>query len=776
MSAAIRTDQYPILFRAALGQSARDSEALLREVFHAALRSLDEEIAHACGRLERDQLRMSHQFLDDKAAALCAQFPVLLRQIFQNKQTGSSKFGELAVGELSHDQLLHMDEIQVQERVEVARVLRLVQLAVQNPLNELNGYMSALLGFDQVKPVHNPLRPQTYLKVLQDVMLDAAVPPQIRITWINHMSTALGKALRGSYALLAQKIKSYGVIPLSMDKSVEPNNRIIGAQTERVTSQPSDADGSSNQPNMLTLDRLRELMTGQLSTQKNTTPDEAVAQFAGAFDRNASGSAETTPEDAQESTTDFAATVPAVFEALQNMNQEDDVITSLSQRQRLASSIANKPESVRQMFRSNCQNPAQVLSLEVMFQMVDNLVQDPRLLEPIRRVIENLEPALFRLVMVDVRFFNDKLHPARRLLQEITQRGLAFDSADAPGFALFIRSLHRYVNPLSRMPIDSAEPFDLAIDNLNSMWSEQSVASSQTVQQAMQALGRAEERNLLAEKMVAGMEQIPDMQRVPTAVAEFLCGPWAQVMAYAELNNTKGVEDPGGYKNLVNILLWSAQPELTRQDVAKLTRRVSRLLSKLREGLALIDYPPLKASSFFDVLMKLHQQAFRPKTAESEQQTRNPKENLFGNHKHWLAPEEVKATGFTDMPDEESTQSMANEIESSASLLLNSSIPMTSQDNLVQSTVDLAHMGVGAWVEICVKGIWQRSQLSWISPQKSMYMFTNIYGSTQSMTRRSLDKLLAANALRVVSDQSMVDGALDAVVHAAMLNSLDIRL
>jgi len=30
--------------------------------------------------------------------------------------------------------------------------------------------------------------------------------------------------------------------------------------------------------------------------------------------------------------------------------------------------------------------------------------------------------------------------------------------------------------------------------------------------------------------------------------------------------------------------------------------------------------------------------------------------------------------------------------------------------------------------------------------------------------------------LRVVSDQSMVDSALDAVVHSAMLNSLDLRL
>ena len=92
-------------------------------------------------------------------------------------------------------------------------------------------------------------------------------------------------------------------------------------------------------------------------------------------------------------------------------------------------------------------------------------------------------------------------------------------------------------------------------------------------------------------KCVAALEQIPDLQRVKPTVAEFLCGPWAQVMAAAELNNAEGVEDPGGYKNLVNILLWSAQPELTRQDLAKLTRLVAGLLSKLREGLGLDQLP-----------------------------------------------------------------------------------------------------------------------------------------------------------------------------------------
>ena len=57
-----------------------------------------------------------------------------------------------------------------------------------------------------------------------------------------------------------------------------------------------------------------------------------------------------------------------------------------------------------------------------------------------------------------------------------------------------------------------------------------------------------------------------------------------------------------------------------------------------------------------------------------------------------------------------------------------------------------------------------------------MYLFTSVQGKTQSMTLRMLQRMLTQGLLRVVSDQaSMVDGALDAVVQTAILNSMDIK-
>lgn len=757
MNSASRSEQYLTLFRAALAQSARHGEALLSHVFLVTRRSLAQEFNRATGQHEHAQLGLCIKLLDEKAAALCARFPVLLRQAFEDKQAVSSQFGELALGELSHKQLENMDENQVQERVEFARALQLVQSIAQQSLNELNGCIGTLLGLAHVQPERNPLRPQTYLTVLQDVLLEAAVPIQVRITWTQHLASGLGDALKSSYSALAQKIKSYGVLPLP---SGEPEKQLVAARGQAAVHWKNGADETSQQPSVLTLNRLRELLADQTDSQQEVAPDEAVTQFAGALDWNVADTADAsqTPDFA-ESTTDFASTVPAAFEALQNMNQADEEMLPLSQRLNTLMDKAGQAESTRQMLRKGCQSSAQVLSFEVMVQMIDNLVNDTRLLKPIRDVIANLEPALLRLVLVDPRFFNNKQHPARRMLQEITQRGLVFGSADTPECARFIRSLHRYVNPLSRIQIDSAEPFDLALFNLNNMWSEQVIQSQQTVQQAMRVLNRVEERNLLAEKISANLDLIPEMRQVPAPVAEFLCGPWAQVIATAELNNkTGGAEDPGGYKNLVNLLLWSAQPELTRKDLGQLTKLVSRLLAKLREGLGLIDYPAVKTSLFFDALMKLHQQAFRPAPDASTVAPRIDKTNLPGNHRHWLAPEEAKVSGFMEMPDD---------------FPVDRPVPPPTQGVSAPSLPSLEKLVVGSWVEIAIQGSWQRSQLSWISPQRTMYLFTGVQGQTQSMTRPSLENLVHTQALRLVSEHSMVDSALDEVVHTAMRNSLE---
>jgi hypothetical protein len=57
---------------------------------------------------------------------------------------------------------------------------------------------------------------------------------------------------------------------------------------------------------------------------------------------------------------------------------------------------------------------------------------------------------------------------------------------------------------------------------------------------------------------------------------------------------------------------------------------------------------------------------------------------------------------------------------------------------------------VGVWVELVSNRRRVRTQLTWASPQGTLFLFTAPDGSTQSMTRRMRDRLSAEGALRIL--------------------------
>jgi hypothetical protein len=470
--------------------------------------------------------------------------------------------------------------------------------------------------------------------------------------------------------------------------------------------------------------------------------------------------------------------VPAALEALTEMKQVERVVQSLEQRRSFIASH-NAPqehtvEGQRLEMRRKARDTAQALSLEVVTLMVDNIAHDPRLLEPVRQVIRNLEPALLRLALVDPRFFSDKQHPARRLLQDLTHRSLAFESVGATGFDDFLREIQGTLAPLFKAPIESAEVFEAKLSSLQRSWSHASDSAQKKQHATIEVLKHAEARNLLAERIAQGIEAHPDSAMVPPVVIDFLSGPWAQVVAQARITQGAGSAEAVKFEALIPALLWSAHPVLARSSPSKLTRLVPRLLSTLREGLDTINYPVTRTSVFLEALMGIHQQIFRPGTAApapvpavveatppETKATAPERARPMLDGDPWMAPEEAAASNFVEL-EEVGDSSPSAVAVSSESVTGSEPIPMAD-----------AELTLGSWVEIWANAQWVRTQLTWASPHGTLFLFTGVFGTTQSMTRRSRDKLLAIGKLRLISGQPLVEGALDAVAQAAMRNSVD---
>jgi hypothetical protein len=741
MSTAPQNISYQALYRACMKEAAAQGRTLMQRLVARAGQSLPRRAVAALDDRERKLLTETWHTLVKHEGALCEAYPQVLLAEFAQAISGAPR----KTGTLSFDSLELMGEDQMHESVELLRTQQAVLSQVEAELTELTALICAVQGLRNVQSERNPLRPETYVRSLRTVTLQSPVPPSVRTRWMQHMGEALGPELAQVYRDLCTMLRSQGVVEARF-------NPVPILQPEPPRAQAADTPAVNQAASLLNLNELRRLLAGEFD---HTGPPDTPA--------------------ARERPAEFSATVPAAFEVLQEMKQVDKVMARLKQRRASQAQETTQPLAPASAPR-RAPTAGQALALEVVKLMVENIASDARLLPPVQHTVRDLEPALLRLALADPRFFSDRKHPARRLLDQMTQRSLAWEAADAPGFAAFVEPLQQAVDALLATRSDGAEPFEFALHTLEEAWGDQQQRDRRYREKAVRALLQAEQRNLLAVKLAGEMRRRPDVASAPREAAAFVTGPWCQVMAHARLADQTGAADPGGYQGLVSDLVWSAQPQLAGANAARLGAVAPDLVAKLRHGLATIDYPAASTKRFLDWLAGAFRQAAQtanrvpqPPAVVVPRELEAVGAGEDDEQDSWLAPIEAQHSGFIETQQSSEPKALFQPTQPG----FGDTRPMADETG-----PGLAEAGLqpGAWVEMMVDGGWGRYQVTWASPHGTLFMFAGARGKPHSMTGRLLSKMLKGGTLRMISGQPVVEGALDAVAQAALRNSVDLKL
>nr|MCU0764191.1 DUF1631 domain-containing protein [Hydrogenophaga sp.] len=410
------------------------------------------------------------------------------------------------------------------------------------------------------------------------------------------------------------------------------------------------------------------------------------------------------------------------------------------------------------------------LAAEVVTFMLKRVSEDQRLLPAVRQGLLDMKPALLQLARSDPRFFADRQNPARRLLDAVTARALAFTSEQDPDYEAFARQVHGMQRELQKPGTDLASRFARLLETLNQT-PALTPDKAQARGQAVKTLVRVEQRNLLAERVANEFRARNDFDRVPGVVRRFLTGPWAQVVAQARMDmpddlsiGTNASQDSAAhrYTDMLPDLLWSCQLSQASRNRPRLVKIIPGLLRTLREGLDAIDYPREKSEAFFQTLMGLHEAAYktqRTEVLEDAPISQQVEEDL----EPWLQPNEARETGFLEEAFLETT-TQPNFLDTQ---------PMQHDWADLKADIDVQEqvIAVGTWVDVWNEGQPVRAQLTWASPHHTMFLFTSAGGRSISMTRRGLDHLLGNNRMRIVAHHGVIDEALDEVARRAWINS-----
>ena len=744
----------------------RLQEALQQRIFTASGLTQKQLAQEAIVQLGKHRMRIE---LD---------FPGELKQVIDSGATPAAGFGAVRTGRsfssVSFDDLELMGDHQVLQTVENARLQQIVRLACEAGLSSFSARLSTAQGFLVVKADSNPLSPEVLGHALIRLLQALLVSEAVRACWMLDGAQLLGEELQALYVSLDRLLATQGIAPAAYGVVTSPQAKPVRGHSSSSPSSSPDRDtqeakgllgfyasrfpefedskapgslqdeplGARDARQLLTLDHLHRLLVGDY--------DDANGGLTPFLDP--------LPDDMAHP--DFSHTLPLALDTLNELEASG-----------LSESLSLTPikplRSVAQMrvqLKGQAKTLGQSLAIEVVSLMLKQMANDARLLAPVRQMIADAEPAFLRLAVADPRFFSDKRHPARRLLDSITSASLAYASESAPGFVDFMNKLNELPALLKQERAIDADYFARLLQDFEGKQAAGSPQGRQLQRQAVQALVRAEQRNLLAAQIATMMKARPDFPLVHRSITVFLTGPWAQVMAQERLQGEH--VQSGATQSIFSVtlddVLWSLEAAQAARHRNRLAALIPTMLQSLRDGLLSIDYPLEKSRDFFDELMAIHQRGLKSRSGPAEapaskhalEQMFAPNDDASGMQQLWLAPTEAQQSGFIeDWEDVTATPSVQVEGEA---LLRNVSVALQ----------------LGDWIEMMVDMRWLRAQLTWVSPHHTLFMFTSEGGRKHSMTARILQHFLKIELVKVISQQGVLDGALDGVARTALRNSV----
>ncbi|MBU6466022.1 MAG: DUF1631 family protein [Burkholderiales bacterium] len=747
------------VLRACVVTAVREGETLMDQLVKFTLDELAKQESETRAIAKRDLAHEAQKLLREHHAGLNKAYPMVLLELFADG-SGAPASKPAASSALDFGELTLVDDDEVQAQVELSRAQQMALHTTDAILSELNGLVSAAQGLPRVQPERNPLRPENYIRALQRAIADTQVIAPMREAWMQHMRPYLSQQLVGVYERAVKGLREHGVEQVGWGARVPqqpayPQGALgsgwygpgagegrsgwatasawAGSQAAPVGYQEAGASGyaPSGQEALLTVSILRQMLAGAGDPYQ-----ELYAPTGSAGSVYAGGQQAPSPQG-------FDRYAPAgASEAIEDIAQLERLVGRLANSQ---SAYLHSGQGAPRTGQASLYGAAEAAprGAEVVARMVENISQDARLLPPVQQAVQNLEPAIRKLIRHDSRFFSDANHPARRLLDEITQRSLAYTHVEAPGFSRFMRLIDQAVAHLSKSEITSAAPFETVRRALQAAWEAQQKKLEARQEREKQALLLAEEREMRAERVAAEIGALPEFPGAPQDITDFVLGPWVEVVAAAPLD-AQGKRSPQAASALalVPLLLWSVQPDLACEHPDRLDEATMLLPVRLRTELENIGHPREEIDAFLARLAQLHRLslAARPPDFELPQAS---------------VPEDG---GPGDLE-----QDAANDGDSVTSLY--GPEPMAEpevqqEDAPAPRPPESDGFVMGAWVELVTSGKLMRTQLTWCSPHNTLFLFTAPDGSTQSMTRRMRDKLVAGGALRLMDALPATEQAL----------------
>ena len=517
--------------RVRAGAAGLSTEIVAAPVTHAALRELRGEVATALARVH---------------AGFANAFSEALRESFKafTQPPAARPAGQFDLGAFEI-----MDESRIQDEIEVAQVVRLLEEDCAVELRRLIKFEAALRRSEGVRVASSPIGPPCLARALWTASEVLGLAPAARAEGVRCVARWLAPRLAELYAAVRQAGFA-DASQLEADRALEPDD------DNTTASPPTGFDVTRPGALFELMDLDEERPVFRTSTQAaplTLIPDTLPMPLEG-----------------------DGARIPGLIH---------------SHREELAA--LQDATSTR-------------LGGALIGHLFEQIVADPALSADGRGWIARLEPVVVNLAAHDASLLKSHRHPAWMLVNRVATQLQSDKGAPAPEF---MQWLGESVAQVEQMPTTAT--FEAAVERLLHWQRKQAQRRLTSVEGALELLQRNATLEDLVAEAKARLERKLDSAHPPSPTRRFIRTLWALVVAQEWTTLPPEARRNSPAMDTAVDVIWSTDKARSRADASTLLAMIPELVERVTAGMATVKLSDAMRKAWLDQIAAIHLHVMR---------------------------------------------------------------------------------------------------------------------------------------------------------------------
>jgi len=270
-----------------------------------------------------------------------------------------------------------------------------------------------------------------------------------------------------------------------------------------------------------------------------------------------------------------------------------------------------KQQSHQQLVDFKQQNQHQVnatdgQTIDVVSMLFDFFFDDEALPDPIKVLIGRLQIPMLKVAIIDKDFFNQKKHPARKLLDSISRASLGWSEGHTDEQPL-IDKTEEIVNFLINEFDEDISVFEEAYIDFENFLTDQDQKFEKVEKEIQQQEQNRDLQIQQAQDAAAALvHKLINNRELSFEVIDFLETTWTSVLFNAYLSLGESSNHWKNLKRISTTFVWTLIPKFTEEERVKIIQTIPALLRALSKGMDLVKIHLDVQNRIFQMLAQEH--------------------------------------------------------------------------------------------------------------------------------------------------------------------------